>query len=357
MKVAIDCRMINNAGIGTYLRNLISAIELQATGIKLTLFGEVNKLDSFKKHKIVNYPAKIYSLNELTYQGFSSSEFDVVHIPHFNAPFKKPKKLIITIHDLIYIKLPESRNYFKGLAANYLLKNALNKADKIIAVSKYTKNDIINFSPASADKIEVIYEASDPIFHRIKDKEILESFKEKYNLPDKFILFVGTLKKHKNINVLLEAYSLIKKENPEYKLVVTGKYRPQEPEILNEIKKTDAFYLGEVSNEDLVKLYNCASLMVMPSLYEGFGLPILEAFKSGIPVIASNATSIPEISSKAAMLFDPRNPQELANKITQIILDKTLAGSLIEKGTIRAEEFSWAKTALETINLYRELVK
>lgn len=356
MKIAFDCRLIDHPGIGRYIRNLLFFMMLQEKPHDFYLYGDPIKLSFMKQSHNLPYYAPIYSAKEFFIDPFIARQADILHIPHFNAPLRKKMPLVITIHDLMYLRLKESAAWFKRRVAQAVFLNALKKADKIIAVSENTKKDIINFCPKANGKINVIYEAADPVFKKISDVVKLESVRKKYDLPEEFILFVGSLKRHKNIERLLLAYSGLKNRGIRHKLVIIGRYRPDESEILGKIRLTDALYLNEVPTQDLLCIYNLASVLALPSLYEGFGLPVLEAMSCGLPVVASSATSLPEVAGDAGVLCNPLDYKDISDKIYVVLTDQHLRNTLIEKGLKRVTHFSWGKTAKETLDLYKEIL-
>lgn len=354
MRVGFDARMINHPGIGRYIKNILKNLLDNTTDAEFILYGDPQKLEQFKNAEIRPYNAGIYSIKELVLNPFKKDSLDVVHIPHFNTPFLKIKNLVVTIHDLIYLRLPESRSAIKGALGKLIISNALDRAKKIIAVSNYTKNDITKTFPNVKNKTEVIYEACDPEFKIINDAEQKRCVIDKYRLPADFMLFVGSLKNHKNIPRLIDAYLSLQKNGLKNKLVIVGRFSPHESAILDKIKTSDALYLGEIPNNDLTLIYNLASLLILPSLFEGFGLPILEAMACGLPVIASNVTSIPEIITDKNALFDPLDVKNISSKIYSALNDPDLRNSLITYSHKRALDFSWKKAALETFEIYKQ---
>ncbi len=355
MKIAVDCRMIDHPGIGRYIRNLLNFMILQERPESFSLYGDPAKLPDFKAAKVIDYPVQVYSFKEFFSYAFNS-DAELLHVPHFNAPRKKKTKLVVTVHDLMYLRLRESAPYLKRLGARVVILNALKNADRLIAVSDNTKKDILNLYPAAESKVRVIYEAADPMFKKISDKEQLEGAREKLGLPKDFILFVGSLKRHKNIIRLIKACNGLKSRGLKYELVVVGRFRPDEPEIIKAIQESQVRYLSEVSGQDLLYIYNLASLLVLPSLYEGFGLPVLEAMACGVPVIASKATSLPEIAGDAGVLCEPLDVADICEKMRLVLTDNRLREALIEKGLKRSLQFSWGRTAKETLDTYKEAV-
>jgi glycosyltransferase involved in cell wall biosynthesis len=208
MKIGFDARMIDHPGIGKYIRNILSEMIDESIDDEFILYGSRYKLADFKKTKssIREYGAPVYSFEELFLDPFSKERFDVMHIPHFNVPSHKPHNLVVTIHDLIYLKLTDSSPLYKRVAAKPVISNAVNKADRIIAVSENTKKDIIENFPGTEDKISVIYEGADPVFKKVEDDERKQIVRLRYDLPTDMILCVGSLKRHKNIERLVDAY-------------------------------------------------------------------------------------------------------------------------------------------------------
>lgn len=362
MRIAFDARMIDHPGIGRYIKNLLNAIIESPHCPEIVLYGDLQKLNTFTELKIRKFTAGIYTLRNAVGNPFAEFKPDIIHIPHFNAPFRKINNLVITIHDLIYLKFPHPRTFpnecsVKEWGVSLSILNALKQAKSVIAVSNYTKNDIVDLMPQAANKTKVIYEGIDPIFMKISNKETLEALTKKYSLPESFFLFVGSLKTHKNIEGLINAYLDLQKKGVKDRLVIVGRFRPRESRILKNIKTTNALYLGEIPTSDLAVIYNLANLLVMPSFYEGFGLPVLEAFASGTPVVSSNTTSLPEVIGNPDALFNPYNYQEISNKILQALNNADFRNSLIEKGYKQLEKFSWKKAAQETLDLYKENAK
>lgn len=358
MKIGFDARMLDHPGIGRYIKNLLSAMLAEDTKSEFIFYGDPSKLSGFKKHQncsLREYTEPIYSWRDFFRSPFKKEKLDIVHIPHFNVAAQKIKRLVITIHDLIYLNIADSRpGFFKGIAVDYAIPKAIEKADRVIAVSENTKKDIIKKQPKTKGKIEVVYEAADPVFKRIDDQK-KEMVRRKYNLPKDIILFVGSLKRHKNIERLVDAYINLRVKGIQHRLVVIGRYRPREADILEKIKTTDALYLEEIIDEDLVAIYNLSSLLVLPSLYEGFGLPALEAMACGVPVVSSSASSLPEVVGNAGILFDPYDISDISDKVYQVLMDKGLRQDLIEKGFKRVGDFSWDRAAKQTLDVYREV--
>lgn len=237
-----------------------------------------------------------------------------------------------------------------------------NRADAIIAISNHTKMDCIKYLGIPEEKIRVIYEAADEIFKPEKIKEEMKNhLKDKYGIEFPFILSVGTLEKRKNLPNVLKAFYRLKKTGNHHKLVIVGKIGWKYNKIFSTMEeldlKKDVIFTGYVPDEDLVKIYNAADLFVFPSIYEGFGLPPLEAMACGCPVITSNTSSLPEVVGDAGVTVDPYDDKALADEMHRILSNDGFKTELSKKSLERAELFSWRQTAKETWNVYEEVSK
>ena len=328
MKAAIDARMMTKSGIGTYIKNIMEYISYSVI------------LDSS------NFPYKNYSIKEqlfFPYKKLRKEKIDVLHIPHLNIPIFYRGKLIVTIHDLTHLKFPQFLpSKFHYYYFKFMLKTVMKKASKILTVSNNTKKDIMEFFDVEPSKIKVIYSGVGKEFV-LKEKSEISYLYEKYDIPQgkKIILYVGNLLPHKNLDALLKAVRLIKED---YVLVLAGRSFKNRYEQKQE--KGSIVYAGEVSQGELVDFYNLADLFVLPSLYEGFGLPVLESFACGTPVACSNTSSLPEVGGNHAFYFDPKDESDIADAINKAFEWKGSPLALREY----ALQFSWEKTAEETLN-------
>jgi glycosyltransferase involved in cell wall biosynthesis len=288
---------------------------------------------------------------------------DVFHEPSFIAPFLKRCPTVVTVHDLAYKFIPNGFNLRNRLYLNRLIKRSLKISDRIIAVSEHTKKDILQNYGIDERKVKVIYEGVDGSFRPINDpqEEIKRLLKTKYGITGNFILTVSLLSPRKNLVSLIKAFSILKKKALiDHQLVIAGRRGWLFKEIFkaaadNEYHR-DIVFCGFVPHEDLVKFYNAADVFVYPSLYEGFGLPLLEAMSCNCPVVTSACSCIPEICSDAALLVNTPDSVGLADGIFRVLSDPALKNILINKGKIRASVFSWKRTAEETINTYSSLM-
>ena len=292
----------------------------------------------------------------LSYFNIFSSSFDFYWEPNF-IPLKniKAKKIVTSVHDFSFILYkefhPQERiEYFE----NNFYKNIV-RSDRIICFTEFTKNEIINYLDVEENKIKVIPHGID---HNLF--KIYEDLKVSFELPKKFIFSVGSIEPRKNLLGLLSAYnSLDDSYKKEYSLVLAGFKGWENKEIMDIIEKNKEYihYLGYISDEELAKTYNLALLFVYPSFYEGFGLPPLEAMACGTPVITSNVASLPEVGGNAVVYCDPYCVEDIKKKMELVLDDEDLQKQMIEKGLVRAKEFSWEKSAQEHMKVFQEVMK
>jgi glycosyltransferase involved in cell wall biosynthesis len=327
MTIAIDARMKNKSGIGTYIRNLMARIRYDVV------------LDES------NFPCKNYGIREqlfFPYGKLRKEKVDVLHVPHLNIPAFYRGQLVVTIHDLTHLRYPRFLpNMLYYFYFKFMIGLAVKKARVVLTDSQNTKKDIMEFFDVEPDKIKVIYLGVGKEFV-IRPTEEVSYLREKYNIPKekKVLLYAGNLLPHKNVKTLLKAFDLI----DGCALILVGKSFKNRSEPNYE--PTSVIYAGEVSQNELVDLYNLADLFVLPSLYEGFGLPVLESMACGTPVACSNVSSLPEVGGEHAFYFDPEDENNIADTI-----NKALAWNG-DKSALReyALRFSWEKTAEETLN-------
>lgn len=370
MRIGIDCRIFGTGftGIGRYTYELAKHfIDLNAKlecPHELVFFlnqKEYKEFETGEHSKKVLVNAKHYSIAEqfkLPGQ-LRKEKCDVIHFPHFNVPLFYRKPFTVTIHDLTLSLFAgrKMKKWHHKLAYNLTIKSATKRAKKIIAVSRHTKKDIVKHLYIPEEKIQVVYNGVDPKFKLIRDLDKLTPTLKKYKIEKPFLLYTGVWRSHKNLPRLIEAFGILKREKRlDIQLVITGKPDPLHPEVKETVKnlqlQEDVIFPGVVSEEELIHLYNAASIFVFPSLYEGFGLPVIEAMSCGTPVAASNKSSIPEVCGKDnAVFFNPKSTQEIAESITMLYKNVDLQVSLIERGLRRASEFSWRKAAEESFEI------
>jgi len=281
---------------------------------------------------------------------------DVLFIPASAMPFVHPRRSISAIHDLAWDFFPETYTKFILYYSIFVTWFVAKFSSRLIAVSQATKNDIVKKYHISSDKVSVIYHG-----YEVANQPICQSanLPESLNLPEKYVLFLSTLQPRKNLEGLIDAFKLLKSEHPElpHKLVVVGKPGWKYQGILENINQNrdNVVYLNYVSDKDRLAILRRSELLVLPSFYEGFGMQILEAFAANVPVATSNISSMPEVAADAAVYFDPKNILEIKNAMMHVLLDKSLADNLREKGKIRLKDFSWEKCARETLEVLTKI--
>lgn len=362
--IGLDLRMWAHPGIGRYIRELFGAmfrLENPERFLYLAYDEDASSIQvSLKGGKRIRSRAKIYSLSEQAELSNFSLKVGLLHVPHFNAPFFSQAKLVVTVHDLIYLK--EKRFSGSLLAKQYvrgLLGGIQKNARKVIAVSDFTRRDLEASFPALKGRIRVVYEAASKKFGALSQAEADASPKE-FGLKDDYIIFVGSLKAHKNLPVLLDAFESLRAEGKiSAQLAIIGRKDPKETALLHRLEKSgdSVRYLGQQPDAVLAALYRGASALVIPSLWEGFGLTAVEAMACGTPVISSDRASLPEVVGEAGLLFDPENTEKLKEHLYNVLTDGALRETLSRKGLERAKRFSWEKAASETLQIYREAMK
>jgi glycosyltransferase involved in cell wall biosynthesis len=364
MIIGIDGNEANverKVGIGEYAYELLKQFsKLSNQNIKFVVYLKSSpRVDmpppsSTFRYKIVT-PTKMWTQIALPISLFFGKRPDVFFTPSHYAPRVSPVKTVISVMDLSFIRFPE----LFAKKDLYQLKNwtaySARNAKRILTISLSSKNDIINEYKKDAKSVVVTYPGIKPSLTLNKNIK-MNDLNKKFGINKEYILFVGTLQPRKNIAKLVEAFSKIDKD---IQLVIVGKKGWLYEEILSAPAKYNVEekvkFLDFVTDEELPDLYKNALCFVLPSLYEGFGLPVLEAMKNGCPVITSNVSSLPEAGGDAAEYFDPENVDEIAKKIEKVIADKKLREEMIKKGYQQVKKFSWEKTAKDTLKVLEEV--
>ena len=349
MKLVIDIRLINASGIGTYLKNIIPGI--LDSFEEVTVLGKASEIQLFewsKNVEIIEFNAKIYSLKEQIQYPFIVPKCDILWCPFFNVPLfpVRASKIITTIHDVYHLTNEASISVIKKKYAQLLFANAVQKSSLIFTISAFSKSEILKYTKAKSENIELVYcGVNRSFFENPKSESVLK-------LPKNYILYVGNIKPHKNLIVLLKAYITFSEEfKSNFPLVFIGKkegFITEDNAINDFIKNNDLqrhiTFTGYIDDAEIPKIYHEASLFVFPSLYEGFGLPILESLAAHTKVISSNAASLTEVGGNAVIYFDPKKHLELANKIKNVIEDSSNNEFLFAQGEKQLEKFTWEKS-------------
>jgi glycosyltransferase involved in cell wall biosynthesis len=386
-RIGLDIRMLQNSGIGTYLRGLLSGLEKLGLEKDIVLFGLEEQapfppmsspnaligdpesengfpLKTCGNDKRVNFTAPIYSIQEQFQYPARLKQCRLWHAPHYNVPLWKGK-LVVTIHDIIHwIFRKQFLSPAQVAYAGFMLKKAITSADQIIAVSHHTKKDLIEHFRAPEAKITVIHQGVDETYRRFSSNELKAAFEKiraKYKLPEKFFLYVGLMKPHKNVLMLVRIFRRLKEEGKvRASLVLIGRKDKTYPKGYEELAglatEGDIHYLPVIDPNELTVFYNQALALIHPSLYEGFGLTLLEAMTFGTPVLTTNSSSIPEVVGDAACRVDASDENAMTGAILRLDQDAGLRESLRQKGFERARMFTWTETARKTAEVYEKVL-
>jgi glycosyltransferase involved in cell wall biosynthesis len=284
-------------------------------------------------------------------------KIDVLHSPGFASPLLVSCRVIVTVHDLIGMVFPGNLAPLARFYWSRWLPFAVGKADRVIVDSEHTKKDVIRLLGVKPDRIKVVYLGVSDEFRPIADRGKILNILSKYNIKGEYILHVGTLEPRKNLERLVTAFDTLKRtHHVPHKLVLVGSKEWAYPNLLKLINKLDIakdiMFTGYMEERDLPVVYNGADIFVFPSLYEGFGLPLIEAMACGVCVVTSNTSSMPEIAGEAAVMVDPYDTAALAGAVYDLISSKEKKALLREKGFIQAKKFNWENTAREILSEY-----
>lgn len=360
MKIGIDARLWYESGVGRYIRNLVLGLDKKnIRGHEFVIF-----LNS-KAYAVVNFESPNFRKVKSDVSWHTISEqiqfkkeldkesLDLVHFPYFSYPVFYRKPFVITIHDLIIdhyptgvsSSLPLPFYYVKHFAYKKIVKSAAKKSKKIIVPSNATKDELVSHYKAKESKIEVIYEGFDPLISENSVNETLVS--------NNYILYVGNAYPHKNVGNLLKAYESIR-EKTDVELVCVGR----DDFFYKKLEKgqSGVHFLHGVDDSTLFSYYTNARLLIVPSLMEGFGLPLLEAMSLSCPVVSSDTPALREVGGDGAFYVDAKSPKEIAAAVEKVLADKTLQASLRKKGLARSMQFSWEKCIDETLKVYESSI-
>jgi glycosyltransferase involved in cell wall biosynthesis len=370
MKIGLDMRMLGGgSGISRYIQQLTLKLLAQDKTNSYVLFfnsltPELDKLYRPFGHEMVATGIGHYSFAEQFSfpKILNRHKLDLVHFPHFNVPLLYRKPFVVTIHDLTHTRFPgrKKSRFIYRIAYHMILLNAVSVAKQIIAVSETTKAEIIRYFRVPAEKIKVVYEAAADNYAMTNKAEAFNLIKEKFSITKPFILYVGVWRRYKNLPKFAQAFDRIA-EKLDYEWVLAGEpdaYYPEIKEQIFSIKNSGKVKtVGRVTESDLISLYNAAELVVLPSLYEGFGLTMLEAASCGTAVAASDIPVTREVMGYAAEYFDPENVDNMSDVIATLLANPVRVEELANAGLRRVKHFSWDKAAAETVGVYNNLGK
>jgi glycosyltransferase involved in cell wall biosynthesis len=367
VRIGIDARKLHDFGIGTYIRNLLrqlARIDRETEFVVLCRPEDAVTIAGFGENiRPVAETAGNYSIAEqlkipvkLMREGVT-----LFHAPHYVLPPLVRCRSVVTIHDCIHLMFPQylpNRVALKYARAS--ITGAARRATRVLTVSESSKRDILRFVDIPPEKIDVIYNAYDERFAIEPNEEDVVRVRERYQLQDPFILYAGNVKPHKNLERLIEAFHIVRQAGLDHlKLVLIGddisRYAALRRAVHQHQLHKYVRFLGYMPEETLAVMYRLASVFVFPSLYEGFGLPPLEAMASGTPVVTSNVSSLPEVAGDAALLVDPLDARDIAEGIHRVLMDADLRSGLRARGAVRARQFSWEASARRVREIYAEV--
>ena len=358
MRIGIDARLTyyTRGGIANYIRQIVQHIPpldphndyfiLHSWKAKENLGAKRINCFTPAHHRLERFALGVEMIPH---------RLDLLHSPDFIPPHGAFKK-VITIHDLAFLHYPQflildSRRYYHDQ-----IRDAASRAEAIITVSESARADVINLLNVPTERIRTIYEAPDPKFRPLPKEEV-DAVTVRLGIPNRYLLFVGTFEPRKNVGGLIRAYATIK-DAPS--LVIAGNKGwlfEETFKLVHDLKlESNIHFIQDVSPDDIVSIYNAAIALVLPSHYEGFGFPVLEAFACGIPVVISNRASLPELANGSALICDPDDLDSIAYTIQQVMSNSQLRNSLIEKGFKRVKDFSWERCAAETLAVYKKVI-
>ena len=376
MKVAIDIRRISDFGIGTYIRNVVRTLgrlDQKNEYVLVENLGRTQDLGPLPANfSYIQCPQNDYSPASYFefHRALRHHGANVLHVPHlFWIPQGIPCPYVVTVHDLLdYLYRSNSASAMKRFAHFYLTKRVLHRASRIFAVSKFSKTDTVRLFGVPQQKIEVVYNAIDERFrqgHASEAEKLMIAERYQVNYP--FLLYAGRISPHKNVVRIIEAFSLLKSElqkedqYPDLKLIIIGDEVSRHPDLRRAVIKgrvqQDVRFLGFVPIDVLRIFYDAAKVFIFPSLYEGFGLPPLEAMSHGTPVITSNTSSLPEVVGNAAVLVNPENVFEIQRALQRVLLDQPLREKLKLRGAEQIRKFSWEASVGRMLEVFQEVAK
>lgn len=371
--IGLDAQLLNltgtyrSAGISWYIYQLIQHLE-PAPDLQYTLFLSEPRARfehcAIARSRLPTHRPIVRIFWEQALQPFAlrRAHIHLLHALAFAGPRIISIPWLATIFDLSFMRYPNSFNPLNRIYLTWAVRHAVQRADHLVAISQSTRRDLIELCGATPERVSVIYCGKDAAFSPATDRAALDAWRAARGVPDKMILFVGTIEPRKNIARLLRAFARAKRAaRLPHTLALIGargwKYREVDETLARENLARDVMFVGYVPQDDLPRWYQAADLFVYPSLYEGFGMPPLDAMASGVPVITSNAASLPEVVGDAALQVPPTDEAALADAIVRAVTDDALRAQMRARGLVQAAQFSWEHTGRATTALYRALLK
>jgi glycosyltransferase involved in cell wall biosynthesis len=367
VRIAIDARKLHDYGIGTYVRNLVHTLARQGGTDTYVLLCSQRDVPFVRalgpQFEPLPEPAANYSVREQfsVPAALRRARVDLFHAPHYVVPPLTRCPYVVTIHDCIHLRFPQYLpNRAAHVYARTMMWTSARRARRVLTVSEASKDDILHYLHVPADRVEVVPNGLDERFATAPTAEDLARVRERFQLTEPFILYAGNIKPHKNVDRLIEAYSILRRQGiTGTKLLIIGDELSKYPALRRLVHRFQLHkhvrFFGFVPDRTLAALYRLASVFVFPSLYEGFGLPPLEAMAAGAPVVTSNVSSLPGVVGDAALLIDPLDAGAIASAMARVLSEPALRADLICRGLERAKLFSWDRTVTRIRAIYAQL--
>jgi glycosyltransferase involved in cell wall biosynthesis len=372
MQIGIDATALppQPVGAGYYILNLIRALSRLETSFKFKVIVQSHGrelLEIPERHDFMFVEVEAMSpVNRLLWEQVGlptlvrREGIDLLHSLHYTRPLMLPVRSVVTFHDMTFFLFPHLHTRSKRIYFPQAIRASAQKADALLAVSESTRLDAIRLLEIPGDRITTTPLGVDPAFCPSRDPIRLSGIRSKYHLPEKFILYVGLIEPRKNLPLLIRAYKRMLEDGIEHKLVIVGRYGWMYDQVLEQISALEigesVHFTGYVERSDLPFVYNSASIFAYPTIYEGFGLPVLEAMACGVPVVTSAVSSLPEIVADAGVLVLPQDEQALCSAVLEILRDEALQCRLSVAGIKQAGLFTWEKTAQATLEVYQRVL-
>jgi len=368
MRIVIDARKVGDYGIGTYIQGIGHAAAMLAPTDDFVYLGDPSEASGTPlagpNVSWARNSSRKYGLGELVSISWQTRRLgaNVFHAPHYVYPIMLPCPGVVSVHDCIHLRFPRQLPNRAALSyARMMLRRAVRSSQRVLTGSESTRSDLVEMVEADPAKIEVIPYGCDAYLFEPASDEELEEATRKYHLERPFLLFVGNAKPHKNLKRLLGAFALLAERFSDLDLVLVGGEQQavralledhEQPGIVDRVR-----LLGFLPKQDLRALYTLAQVFVFPSLYEGFGLPPLEAMACGTPVVAGRCSSLPEVVGHAGLLVNPRKVDAIADAVRILLEDSNLSAAFGARGQEQAREFTWEKAARRTLDVYAEVTR
>ena len=367
-RFALDARKLADFGIGSYVAGLGGALATELGEDELVLIGDRQAAAAISpalaRHRWIHDDSPRYSLRELSSLSRSarSACADLLHVPHYTLPHKPPCPVVVTIHDLVHLRFPEHRTSLHHLYASWMIRRAVRDSAAVVTVSEATRRELQERFGARADRAVAIPNGVDERFFQPVSRAAADALARRLELSRGYLLFVGNPMPHKNLPRLLVAYAGLRLVLPSAPQLVLagdrGGARSPLPRLVRRARLEDSVRIvGHLPSEDLPALYAAATLLVVPSLWEGFGLPAAEAMACGTPVLVSDRGGLPEVVGEAGELIDPLSSDAIATALWRLVRDPARLSELAGRGRERALRFRWSETARRTAEVYRSTLK